>query len=145
MTIEGKRVRRWLDEEEFKVTAGQQPESTFSFNLTTSSGLQMIVWQPKSKPDGLIISGSIGLRPEDRTALSGHEEALLWVLRYALLQSGSIFEMHPQEGVPERVTVLAQIWEDGLTKTAFLNAVQKVVNGLVLVIVAIQHEMSTTK
>jgi hypothetical protein len=142
MTVDGAKIRRWLGEEEFKVTAGQQPESTFSFNIQTSSGLQMVVWQPRTKADAVVISGSIGLRPDDRTALAGHEDSLLWVLRYALLQTGSIFEMHPQEGVPERVTVMAQIWEDGLTKTAFLNAVQKVVNGLVLVIVTIQHEMT---
>ncbi len=61
-------------------------------------------------------------------------ESFLQDLRFELLLAGHSFQFLPAEGTPNQIAVAAQIWEDGLTKDAFMRVMQQVVNGLILIV-----------
>lgn len=145
MTIEASRVRRWLDEEEYDPSPANQPNATFSFLAKTRNGLQLTVWQPKHGADKLLVTAAIGIPEEDRPKLAAKSESLLWSIRYGLLQIGVGFEITEEEGVPKVIAFVAPVWEDGLTKNAFMAELQRVINGMVLVIVAVRHSLAASE
>lgn len=143
MPIEATRIRRWLDEEEYETSNANQPNAVFSYTAKTRSGLQMTVFQPMNAPGKVLISAAIGISDEDRAKLAGKGESLLWTIRYGLLQIGVGFEIQEEEGLPKVLALVTPVWEDGLTKSTFMQELQRIINAMVLVIVSVRHVLET--
>jgi len=143
MAIEASRIRRWLDEEEYEPSAGTQPNAVFSFQAKTRNGLLLTIWVPKDGSGKLLITAALGLSDEERAQLKDRAESVLWTIRYGLLQLGVGYDIEEEDGVPKVIAFVTPIWEDGLTKTAFMHELQRVVNGMVLVIVSVRHVLAT--
>ena len=142
MAIEATRIRRWLDEEEYSPSPANQANATFSFTAKTRNGLLLTVWSPSDDPGKVLITAALGLSEEERSQLKEKVEPLLWTIRYGLLQLGVGFDIAEEDGVPKVIAFIAPVWEDGLTKNAFMHELQRVLNGMVLVIVSVRHVLA---
>ena len=143
MAIEASKIRRWLDEEEYEPTPANQPNAVFSFQAKTRNGLQFTIWQPKTGPGKVLITAAIGISDEERAKLAPRAETLLWTVRYGLLQVGVGFDIQEEAGLPKVIALVTPVWEDGLSKATFMGELQRVINGMVLVIVSVRHVMTT--
>jgi hypothetical protein len=144
MPITDGQIRRWLTEETSNVARADQPNSLFGFTFRTANGLQLLAFQPAGKRDQVILSGTVSLGDQERVRIGTRITEMVLGLQRDLAIGGYIFEIKPNEQTPETIAIAVQLWDDHATKGDFMRALQRVVNGVVLIIVTFRKYLSGT-
>lgn len=123
--------------------------ANFQLNLqfpTPQSNIN--VFQPKGKDDMIIIGAVIEIAQPHRQSLRAldtkRREEFIWNLRLTLARGNVEFELRHPDNVLEFVRVHKFLYEDGFSKTAFMNALFDVNRSKLLVIWSIQKEFGVS-
>jgi hypothetical protein len=138
-----KRIRGWLSEEGWQLTAETRPEFRFVVIADDGSGRKLIISQHSRKPDRILIEGAISFADDHAkkfAALSAAKrQDFLWDLRFDLLATDVEFS-----GLAEplkRITLAQPIFYDALTKDSFMQRVSEVKKALLLVLWKVSRAM----
>jgi len=93
----------------------------------------------------LIVSGTVSLVEQERVRIGTHLTDMVLGLQRDLAIGGYIFEIKPNEQAPDTIAIAVQLWDDGLTKGDLMGALQRVVNGVVLIIVTFRKYLEQAR
>ena len=137
------KVRLWLTRE-WAITELCDPNVAWTIQVSAASERPgVIVVQPKEVPDLLLIQGSVSVEPEMQEALgamsAAERQEILWELRFGLLDLGVEFTGVTLQ--PEMIMLRKSIYDDALTKDAFLHRVDELSNAVVFVLWTLQRRL----
>lgn len=83
----------------------------------------------------VVLACGLTIDAPSRAAIKERAADFVWNLRRDLLLSKLSYQMLPADAAtPETVQISVELYQDGLTKTAFMRAAQEVHSGAVLVV-----------
>jgi hypothetical protein len=139
------RVQNWMLEAGWRINDAQAQgiNTAWVVGGTHPSGIGIGVAQPKPYPDLLAIEAGITLDEKARKAFEAMDTkgsgALLVELRLRLLQLGVEFN---GIGAPLQMLRVSQfIYDDGLTKDAFLHRVQQVKDAAYFILMFLSYRL----
>lgn len=124
-------ILKWLTEEGLYRDRVQDEKLHFHLaaEFPARSGRYVNVIQPKDRSDMVVVFSRIKLADVHRAALKAlpdrERERLLWEMRYALLFRESNFEFEPRSGDLESIRFSREIYYDGLSKNALMEALRE--------------------
>ncbi len=124
------KVKKWCEEEEIFREEVKDPNSEFNFaiNFPDSNHVLNVV-QPKGKDYIFIISRTV-VTSEDQKKLKEKTkdkyEEFLWDLRFTLANRPTQFNLTITNEMLQDFTITYRIYEDGLTKHSFMQAIREV-------------------
>lgn len=128
-------VRKWLRETRLETSEAEAPQTAFAIGFKFPSGLQLTAAQPAGRPDMVVLACGLTIDAPSRAAIKERAADFVWNLRRDLLLSKLSYQMLPADAAtPETVQISVELYQDGLTKTAFMRAAQEVHSGAVLVV-----------
>lgn len=137
--LESKRtkVQRWLMEEDWQIADFPAPEGAlWTIRCTNAIGNVLFIIQSTRIPDRLDIQTSVGVSEDHQNliaAMPANERASLWWdLRFELLKMKLEFAGFA-EPVKE-ITLTQKIYNDGLTRDRFIQRINQVKAGILLII-----------
>lgn len=144
-----KKVEELCLEEGIALRKVHNDMATFQLNLqfpTPQSNINVI--QPKGKKDMILIGAVIEIAEPHRQSLRALDtkkrEEFIWNLRLLLAQGSVEFELRHPDNILEFVRVHRFLYEDGFSKSAFMNALFEVNRSKLLVIWFIQKEFGVS-
>lgn len=140
-------IQDWLLEEGFKIRTLPTKETFFNLVVEDSSGLKFQVVQPLTKKDQIVIITNATIPKDRQQKLDNIENRernrFLWNLRFGLLNMGIAFQ---NISLPlKKIQVSTPIYYDGLTKTAFMNAVFNIKRAMVFIFWTFDREFGEPK
>ena len=136
------KIKLWLMRE-WSVTELYDPDMAWAIQVSAGERPGAIVVQAKEVPDLLLIQGSVSVEPEMQEALvamsAAEQQEVLWELRFGLLKLGVEFTGVSQP--LEMIMLRKSIYDDALTKDAFLHRVDAVSSAVVFVLWTLQRRM----
>ncbi len=143
----GKRIEEWLDDEGFSVWKLADENSRFSFKMTRDECPPLLVLQPQSKSDSLIVTSDVRLTDEGQEkllALPKEREFMLFDLKMVLLSTECRCQFMPSSKSWKSIRVSKPVFYDGLTKDRFFETVDVVSRAVSLVILTFQWKFGVT-
>jgi len=136
------RVEAWFVDADWNTEHLSQPYLAWGFKATNRNGTVILVSQRADRNDLIVIEAILAIAERNQQRLKQlpkrERVALLWEVQLQLMQVGVLYD-----GINdplERVTVLQQIYYDGLTKDALFQRVFQVVSGMFAVDVVIARK-----
>jgi hypothetical protein len=124
-------ILKWLSDEGLYRDRVQDENLYFHLaaEFPARSGRYVNVIQPKNHVDMVVVFSRIKLAEVHSSALKAlpeiGRERLLWEMRYALLFRESNFEFEPRSGDLESIRFSREIYYDGLSKNALMEALRE--------------------
>lgn len=129
------RIERWLLSEDWSTNRHAPMEGWAWILAGVNVKTTLLFMQPSRHPDRVLIQGEIKVDDEQQRAFnalpSEKRDVMIWELRFALLQMGVEFV-----GIQlplESIFLRKSIYEDGLTKDAFMQRARDVHRAILLV------------
>jgi hypothetical protein len=144
----GKTIEEWLDDEGFSVWKLADKKTSFSFKMTRDESPPLLVLQPQSKSDSLLVTTDVRLTDEDQEKLSSmpekEKEFMLFDLKMVLLSTECRCQFTPSSKSWNLIRVSKPVFYDGLTKDRFFETVDTVTRAASLVILTFQWKFGVT-
>lgn len=139
--VDEAKIRVWLQECGLPLSSGEVPNADYSVGFKMPSGLQMVVQRPKNRKDLVVVTCGINIEPAQKAKLQRQATEFLWTIRRDFLMKGVLFQFTPpDEGkIPDVVGIASEIYEDGLSKQAFMRGVYDVHNAVLVLILTIRR------
>ena len=130
------RIQGWFMDEGWSLRQETVPEADWAMVAESRAGVKINARQLSGHPDLVLIFAAVLTDEETRKRLmalpADERREFLWDMRFHLLDLGVGFEGIQEP--PERVIVSLPIYEDGLTKDAFLGRATQVHNATLAMI-----------
>ena len=125
------RIKAWLVQE--GLFKEELHEENLYFQMAAEfpakSGRHLSIIQPKNHEDMIVVFSRIRLAEAHQKAVSAmppkEREHLLWKMRYDLLFQDSSFEIEPGGSDLQSIRFMREIYYDGLTKNALMQAIRE--------------------
>ncbi len=138
------KVQTWLMEEGWSLREENPSGLSWGFVATDRNNRRLAVGQPIDRPDQIVIQAMLILSPQDKQRFIGLPEKerkdLTMKIVSGLLRTEVQFDANDPT---EMIGIAQRIYEDGLTKDAFFQRYDKVLNGIILVMLEMSHKFST--
>lgn len=137
------KIQMWLARE-WTVTELYDPNTAWVLQASSAGDRpDLAIVQMKEVPDLLLIQGSVAVDAEMQEALIAktrdERQEILWKLRFGLLQLSVEFAGVNEQ--PETIMLRKSIYDDALTKDAFLHRVDEVCSAIVFVLWTLQRSL----
>ena len=130
------RLEKWLMQEGWKLGEKHHPNALWVITAILGTGGSLVVIQPRSVVDRVAIQTIVTISEDHQKLIAAMEpkrrEDLWWNIRFELLRMNVAFG--GLEEAVKLVTVLQNMYDDGLTKDRFLQRVAKVRNAQAMVV-----------
>lgn len=144
----GERLEEWLEAEGFTVWKFADEDSRFSLKVTRDEYPPLLVLQPQSKADSILVTGDVRLTDKGQEKLVAlpekEREFMLFDLRMVLLSTECRCQFVPSSKSWKIVRVSKPVFYDGLTKDRFFETVDTVARAVSLVILTFQWKFGVT-
>jgi hypothetical protein len=125
------KIKAWLVQE--GLFKEELPVENLHFQMAAEfpakSGRHLSIIQPNSHQDMIVVFSRIRLAEAHQKAISAmppkEREQLLWKMRYDLLFQESSFEIEPGGSDLQSIRFMREIYYDGLTKNALMQAIRE--------------------
>ena len=120
------KVKKWCEEE--GIFKEEIEDKNLDFNLgimfPDENHLLNII-KPKER-DCIIVVSRVMISSKDQELLKEKREKFLWDLRFTLGNRPTNFSLNVENGILQDFTITYRIYEDGLTKHNFMQAIREV-------------------
>jgi hypothetical protein len=144
----GERLEEWLEAEGFNVWKFADDDSRFSFKVTRDECPPLLVLQPQSKVDSLLVRCDVRLADKGQEKLLAlpekEREFMLFDLRMVLLSTECRCQFVPSSRSWKAIRVSKPVFYDGLTKDRFFETVDTVARAVSLVTLTFQWKFGVT-
>jgi len=133
----GKRIEKWLVDEEFSVSSVADENAHFFYKVTKDGGVTLSVLQRQNKTDSILIVSDVSLTDEDQKKLAPMPEkdrrSMLLDIRMDLLSTEW-----------KTIRVSKSIFYDGLSKDRFFETMDIVMRAVLLIVFTFQRKFDIT-
>jgi hypothetical protein len=144
----GKKIETWLGDEGFNVWKFAGENSRFSFKTTRDECPPLLVLQPQSKADSLLVTCDVRLTDEGREKLQAlpkrEREFMLFDLKMVLLSTECHCQFIPSSGSWKAIRVSKPVFYDGLSKDRFFETMDTVARAVSLILLTFQWKFGVT-
>jgi hypothetical protein len=144
----GKRIEAWLDDEGFSVWKFAGESSRFSFKTTRDECPPLLVLQPQSKADSLLVMSDVRFTDEGQEKLLAlpkkEREFMLFDLKMVLLSTECRCQFIPSSESWTAIRISKPVFYDGLSKDRFFETMDTVARAVSLVILTFQWKFGVT-
>lgn len=139
------RIQNWMLEASWQINDAQTQgiNTTWVIAGRHASGVGVAVAQPAPYPDLLVFEAAVILDEKARSAFEALEPSarrtLIWELQVGLLQLGVEFNGFGDS--MQQVTVSQFIYDDGLTKDAFMHRLHRVKDAAFFLAASFGHKL----
>jgi len=141
-------VEEWLKAEGFSVWKLADDDSLFSFKATRDECSPLLVLQPQSKGDSLLVTCDVRLADQGQKKLSTlpekEREFMLYDLRMVLLSTECRCHFVPSAKAWNAIRISKPVFYDGLTKDRFFETMDTVARAVSAVILTFQWKFGVT-
>lgn len=124
------RIQGWLMQEGWQISDAQAENAAWTIAATNPHGQGVVVVQPQQVSDVLVLQASVKVDASFHETFAAIEQTkrddLLWNVRFGLLQMG--VEFAGLDDPPRQLVLTQRIYNDGLTKDAFVQRMMQVRN-----------------
>jgi hypothetical protein len=144
----GKRIEKWLVDEEFRVSSVADENARFFYKVTKDGGVTLSVLQRQNKTDSILIVGDVSLTDEDQKKLATIPEkdrrSMLLDIRMDLLSTKCRWQFIPPTQSWKTIRVSKSIFYDGLSKDRFFETMDIVMRAVLLIVFTFQRKFDIT-